>query len=177
MTSIHSRYATPSDAPDIATLASQVFAKTYGSAIPHDTLTRYLARVFTAKAVAGEFESQQCEIVLTHDKHHLIGMCKLRARAAPVAAPFARPLEIVQMYIAHSHHRNGIGSTLMRAAITHAHTHAHDGIWLCVWQQNLRALHFYQHWHFYKIGETKIMVDEIPFEDDVMARAVDSNEQ
>jgi ribosomal protein S18 acetylase RimI-like enzyme len=64
----------------------------------------------------------------------------------------ANGLEIARIYARQTHWGRGVGQALLQQAITVAQTNRIPYIWLGVWQQNPRAISFYQKMGFAIIG-------------------------
>lgn len=179
------RQALLADAPALAALATNVFRESYGSAIPDDILTTYLARTFTAATFETMICAPNSTLLVAVVNKMIGGYCKLTGAQLPPNMEFTAPdyprysgshsghsiVELGTLYIDRTARGNGMGQALMRAALDWAMAQGYTTMWLCVWQENKKAQTFYERLGFIPIGTTEIIVDGVVFHDWVMARA------
>lgn len=164
------RPAAPADAELLAPFTSAVFAHTYGAAIPPAALAAYMAREFTAARMAADLADSALHHMLAWQGAALAGVCRMLVAPPPVGQLVA-PLEISRFYVAPAWQGTGLAAQLLDAAFGLAQRLDRQSLWLCVWRQNKRALAFYQKHGFRSIGSAAVYVDEIAFDDLVLARA------
>lgn len=164
------RLGAPDDAPALAVLLRDVFAQTYGAAIPAELLVAYTARTFAPARLAAELADPAQPMVLAWEGDTLVGASCMALAAPPVEMTLAAPLEIRRFYVARERHGRGIATALLAASLAVARQQQRDTVWLCVWETNGRALGFYRRHGFQPVGTTIISVDHILFHDIVLAR-------
>jgi ribosomal protein S18 acetylase RimI-like enzyme len=164
------RPATEHDAPMLANLAQRVFQQTYGAAIPTLTLARYVTTALAPSAIAEQIAMATVFLVAEQDSQ-LLGYTRLTNTTAPTNCP-QPALELAQLYIDAAAQGRGIGSRLMQAALDAAIHARYAALWLCVWEENLRARQFYQRWGMHPIGTCEVLVEAVVFEDILLMRTL-----
>ncbi|MDR3684314.1 MAG: GNAT family N-acetyltransferase, partial [Geothrix sp.] len=123
------RPALPADAPDLAALEARLWREAYEGLIPAPDLERYLAETFGPSQQAAELADPASRILVLDEGHALLGYAWLRAGAPEVEVPFESPLEVARFYVDRTLHGTGAARTLMTAALAHAASAGHDGVW------------------------------------------------
>jgi diamine N-acetyltransferase len=164
--SITIRPALLAEAGQLATLGRRVFAATYGAAIPPATLEAYLAEQFAPAAFEVRIRAPLPPLVALCDGAPA-GYARLERSQPPECVTSMRAVELAQLYVDEAYQGRGVGAALLAASATLAS----EGLWLCAWEHNLRALRFYRRHGFAVVGRATVEVREIVFEDYVLARA------
>ena len=170
MSKIQIRSATIYDAAPLSTLATTVFCDTYGAVIPSDVLQEYIENAFSVEALRVDLSHPSTKYVVACHNETLIGFSKLAPTDVPSGVCSTRAIELVKLYVAKGYHGLGVGAALMERTICEAKALRYDGIWLCVWKNNERAIAFYRKWGFEMVGTTQIFVGHIVFDDLVLER-------
>ena len=136
---IYVRPAVAGDAEGLAALARRVFAATYGSAIPASTLQTFLHEDVTPEAFGAQIAAAT-PLLVAQAGADLAGYTRIGQDSPPACVGDSSAVELAQLYIAVEHQGRGVGARLLAAALAAVHA----PIWLCAWEQNRRALRFYQ---------------------------------
>ncbi len=166
------RPAQPSDSEGLSQLANAVFRHTYGAVIPSAILTPYLARVFSPTAIQLAIHEPATQLLVAAQGNRLLGYSKCAPTVPPASVRPGRVLELGNLYVDPAHQGRGLGKALLHQAMQHAAAQGFTTLWLCVWQANQPALHFYQSLGFTLVGETVIDVDGVRFDDWVMQKTL-----
>lgn len=166
------RHAIRDDAPQLAALLSRVFTDTYGSAIPPALLAAYLDRAFAPQQVAAELCSSKILHFVTVRDDEIVALCKL-APGNPTGHQLQQPVELARLYVDSRLHGQGIAGALLQRTLGEARSRGYTTIWLCVWEQNARALAFYSKHGFRQFGRMPVFVDTIRFDDILLQRNLD----
>lgn len=158
----------PADATELAAFARTVFAQTYGAAIPPGTLARFLARELAAERAAAELADPAQPHLLAWQGAALAGLSRMRLADPPGELGLAAPIEISRFYVGRAWHGAGVAASLLERSLALARQLGRRSAWLCVWQQNGRALAFYRKHGFVARGRAIVRVDEIAFDDLVL---------
>ena len=172
MTTIQIRPATIDDALPLSTLATTVFSRTYGAMIPPDTLQKYLAEQLSIEVLRADLAQSSTHYLVVHHNKTVIGFSKLSPTHQPSTLRSTKPIEMVKMYVDSSYHGFGVAAKLMKHSISSATELGYDGMWLCVWEKNERAIAFYRKWGFEKVGMTEILVGNVVFDDFVLEKSL-----
>ncbi|WP_123713896.1 GNAT family N-acetyltransferase [Sinobacterium caligoides] len=62
--------------------------------------------------------------------------------------------ELDKLYIQENFTANGVGSALLKHALSFCHSIGHEQVWLTVFHENTRALRFYGKHDFKEVGVT-----------------------
>lgn len=152
---------------------AQVFAHTYGNAIPQPTLDQYLNDTFNLNEVQDQLKQPHRFSLLARLNGHVVGISQMCYGVSPPHHPAAPPhnaIEIERFYVSPSHHSKGLAAQLLAAAIAFARANSSPLVWLCVWEHNQRAIAFYRKHGFLVTGHTSVWVNHIHFHDFVMCK-------
>jgi ribosomal protein S18 acetylase RimI-like enzyme len=103
----------------------------------------------------------------------IVGYLVLDRSALAVEQPRPGDLEVKRIYILGRHQGAGFGRRLMELAINEARALGADRLLLGVYSRNSRAIAFYEHLGFRRIGERRFRVGAHEYHDGLFARAVD----
>jgi GNAT superfamily N-acetyltransferase len=173
------RLATARDAAALARAAAAFFRDTFGAANRSEDMDAYVPAAFSEERQAAELSAPDARIWLAVDPTDAIaGYVHLRLGAAvPAAASLScdRPAEIARLYADRRWHGHGLGPRLMAAAVSTAREWGADVLWLGVWQQNARAIAFYEKQGFVVVGAQDFLLGADRQRDHVMALRLTSN--
>jgi GNAT superfamily N-acetyltransferase len=161
--------ALPSEAPALSALAARLFRETYAGQIPEREIESYVTSAFRPEAQAAEINGPGGAVLAATDGADLVAYAQLRPAASPCPLPFPNPLEVARLYLDTQHHGTGLAAELMGACRAWAAARAHGGLWLQVWEDNPRAIRFYEKQGFQDVGETTFQVGTIVYRDRVLA--------
>ncbi|HEX4844941.1 MAG TPA: GNAT family N-acetyltransferase [Geothrix sp.] len=150
------RPALSTEAQDLAVLGRRLWRETYTGLIPESNLAMHLTETFGSVQQAAELADPACRILVIEHDGALLGYALLRAGGPDPEPPsfhFVKPLEVARFYVDASLHGQGAAQQLMAAALDHAASAGHDGVWLQVWEQNPRAIRFYAKAGFIDAGD------------------------
>ena len=146
------RHATTADAALIADISRQTFADTFAPDNTKEDMDKFLAEQFTRGALMMEVGLREHTFLLAYAGDEPAGYIKLRDGKKPAAIK-GTAIEIARLYATKNFVGKGVGRLLMQAAINEAINKEKETIWLCVWENNQRAIDFYAAWGFQKFGE------------------------
>jgi GNAT superfamily N-acetyltransferase len=81
------------------------------------------------------------------------GFLQLRLGYREPGVTGQRPVELQRIYVLRDCHGGGYGAALMKTAVDMANAWGADQLWLGVWENNRKALTFYERWGFREVGE------------------------
>ena len=162
------RTAVATDSSALAHLAAKVFAATYGAVIPSEILAQHLRLYYADSALQSQLAEPTIRYFVACHGEQLVGLCKLEESPIHPSVTLKQPIELAKLYIDGEFQGRRIANGLLQSALDFARSQNKDGLWLCVWKQNPRALAFYHKAGFQTVGSTIIDVDGIAFDDAVM---------
>lgn len=151
------RKAHPGDIPAVLELARVTFYDTYAEYNTPENMAQYLAEHFTEPVMLAEFEEPEAVFLLAFFEDRLAGYAKLRSAKTPASLLGRRHLELERIYVHRDFKRQKIGSALLNACIQHTRENRFEVLWLGVWQQNTKAIAFYEALGF-SVFDTQVFV-------------------
>jgi diamine N-acetyltransferase len=174
--SIGLRRASPADAASLAAFAAAAFSDTFGAQNRPEDMAAYLAEAFGEPLQRAELIDPRCTVFLAERDGEIVGYAMLRDGAAPPCVSDASAIEIARLYAGQRWIGAGIGALLMQRCLVEAASRGRRTIWLGVWERNVRAIGFYQRWHFTIVGSQAFQLGSDRQNDRVMARRVNLEE-
>ena len=168
------RRAQATDAARLAALAERTFRAAFGSFNTSETMDVHCVNAYSEAIQSSEIVDPEIETFVCDDGVELVGYAQLRWGTAPPCVPAMRPAEIKRIYVDQRWHGKGIAQTLMSQVLTTATRGNADQIWLGVWENNPRAIAFYQKFGFSKIGQHVFQLGDDPQHDWILCRDVGS---
>lgn len=152
------REATVDDAVLVADISRRTFADTFAAANTEENMRIFLDEQFTRGKLMLEVGRPEHTFFLVYAGKELAGYAKLKRGRPPKDSGVASAIEIARLYAARDHIGHGVGNILMQACITQAKDEKAEAVWLGVWEQNPRAIRFYERWGFQKFAEVDFLL-------------------
>ncbi len=171
---IRIRTATAADAEPLAALAEQTFRDTFTEGNSTANLEEYARSAFTLDQLRGELAEDANSFLLAflEAAERPIGYAKLRTGVTPPCVTGPAPVELHRIYVNRSALGHGVGAALMQASLDAARWAGHRTVWLGVWEDNARAISFYERWGFTTVGDQVFLMGSDPQRDLIMVREV-----
>jgi len=167
------RNAVPGDGPELAAMARTCFTETFGTLYSAENLAAFLEQVFGPNGLPSQIDDPAFTIRLATDTGRIVGFAKLGPNALPFPqADDANAVELYQLYVASTHHGDGVGPALLDWAITTARGQGADTLALSVYVDNHRAKRFYARYGFVDVGRYDFPVGDQIDEDRLMVLAL-----
>lgn len=147
------RIAEVSDSSDIAALSIQVWLDTYAKQGIRKSISQYVLNEFTEKNIECKLISENEVYFVAIEDDHLVGYVSLNISATCPVIDNKIP-ELDRLYIQENFTGNGVGSKLLKYALSFCNSSGHEQLWLTVFHENIRALKFYEKHAFKEIGLT-----------------------
>lgn len=163
------RRATTSDLVPFAEFSRRTFVATYGPFQAPERMARHVAERLSDRRLAEELADPARTVLALVCGDEWAACAMLRRDQSPQAVVAARPVEIERFYVDHAWHGRGLAARLMAATLAAARQDDHDVAWLAVWEQNLRAVRFYEKQGFRAVGRHVYLFDGTPEDDHLMA--------
>ncbi len=169
---IHPAIAT--DAALLAELGGRLFEQAFGAANDPENMRLYLAGAFGESLQRAELVDPSRDAWIARDASGAaVGYAMMRRGPGGDGVRFERPAEVQRIYVDQAWHGHGVGSALMSACIERARDQRCDGAWLCVWNENPRAIAFYERVGFRVVGATTFTLGRDVQHDRVMALPIE----
>ena len=167
------RTATTADAPALAETAERLFRLGHAGEASQSDLDAYCAAHFGHALQAAELQEPWTTYFLALADWGIAGYIQLRLDRTPptsLTIEGQRPCEVKRVYVDPEFHGLGLAGRLMETAFAAARTADSQLIWLSVWQNNLRAIAFYEKMGYRISGESRFKLGSLIQEDWIMAR-------
>ena len=146
--------ATPADGPELDALARACWIETFEHSCSAEDLRLYLDKAYgPAGVLLRDLRDPAHRFRLAKHQGAIVGYAKLSEPWLPEGHAGPRAKQLSQLYIATSWKGAGIAQALMNWAIEAARAGGADELLLTVWEENRRAMRFYQRLGFVHIGD------------------------
>ncbi|MFN5416806.1 MAG: GNAT family N-acetyltransferase [Flavobacteriia bacterium] len=160
MNSIQIEKVNPSHLISLQQIGRKTFLETFGNANSEEDMQNYLEEGFSKEKLTSELENKDIEFYFAILNSEIIGYLKINFAQAQTEIKDKNALEIERIYVLQEFHGNQVGQVLFEKALEVAKDKKLSYIWLGVWEENLRAIQFYQKngfvafdKHIFKLGE------------------------
>lgn len=163
------------NAKDIDTLVSlgiKTFRDTFDEYNTPENMMKYINQSFSRTVIEQEMKQPGTVFFLAFDGRHAAGYAKLRASEAPESLNATEALEIERLYAHKSYIGKRVGYMLMQTCIAFARKKGCGALWLGVWENNARAIAFYEKNGFERFGEHTFMLGKDAQTDWLMKKAL-----
>lgn len=151
---------TISDLEQLQQIGRQTFYETFAEQNSEQNMKKYLENAFSTEKLKAEITDANTSFYFARTGKKIIGYLKLNSSASQTEIQDNNAIEIERIYVLKEFIGKGVGRVLCEKAIEIAKRKKMDYIWLGVWENNLRALNFYQKngfvtfdKHIFKLGE------------------------
>ena len=168
MTEIEVTKVTLNDIDRLQKIGKQTFYETFAAGNTEENMTKYLDEGFSAEKLTTELNDNNAEFYFATLDDNVIGYLKLNFGQSQTELQDDKGLEIERIYVLKEFHGKSVGQLLYNQSIKIARQKNMDYVWLGVWEENPRAIHFYKKngfvefdKHIFKLGndeQTDIMM-------------------
>lgn len=168
MSTIEIKKITLNDIDQLQKIGRQTFQETFSEGNSEENMKTYLEEGFSIEKLTAELNDTQSEFYFATHNNEVIGYLKLNFGESQTELKDNKALEIERIYVSKEYHGKNVGQLLYNKAIEIAKQKNADYVWLGVWEENPRAIHFYKKngfvefdKHIFKLGndeQTDIMM-------------------
>lgn len=176
MSSISFRYATLNDVATLAELAAKTFFDTYCEIDDPQELREYIQENFNPSAVEKLITNPDAITILAEVDSALAGYAIISEEVAPECVSDTRNIKLDRFYLDKDFKGKGVGAQFMSAIHHQARQSGANMIWLGVYEQNIRAIKFYEKSGFQRVGGQEFVFAGRTYVDPVYAITVKSPE-
>jgi diamine N-acetyltransferase len=171
------RVADERDASRIAAFGAQGFHDTFAADNRAEDMAAYLGKTFGEELQRAELrDPRSTYLVAERDADagtaEMVGYCRVMESEPPSCVATRPAAEIARLYARRDMIGQGVGASLMRAALAHAATLGARVVWLGVWEHNTRAIAFYERWGFTDVGSLAFVLGADVQTDRVMEKEI-----
>jgi ribosomal protein S18 acetylase RimI-like enzyme len=147
------RQASPFDLVALQAIGQKTFAETFAANNSEENLASYLEEGFCEDKLGEELRNENSQFYFALQKEEVIGYLKVNWADAQSENQDPNALEIERIYVLQQYHGTQVGALLYEQALAIAQARKAPYIWLGVWEENPRAIRFYQKQGFVEFGE------------------------
>ncbi|MGO4911698.1 GNAT family N-acetyltransferase [Leeuwenhoekiella sp. W20_SRS_FM14] len=156
------------DIENLKEIGKLTFAETFSSDNSEENMLKYLEEGFSTEKLKKELKDENSEFYFAELDENVIGYLKVNFGQSQTEIKDKISLEIERIYVLKEFHGKKVGQILYDKAIELAREKNVEYVWLGVWEQNPRAIRFYEKngfvafdKHIFKLGndeQTDIMM-------------------
>ena len=181
------RQAKSEDAAQVSALIGSTWAKFFAYSVTESDLETYLTQTVSEAQIRKEIEdeskhyllavrparaSSTIESTTSGTGSTIVGVAQLNLNTIEEGLITSNPVELNRLYILPTEQGGGLAASLLQAAEVEAKNRGHNGLWLGVWENNARAMRFYEKMGFIRRGEHSFWVGESKRRDWIMEKSL-----
>ena len=148
------------DVETLVSLSIKTFRDTFDEYNSPENMIRYINDTFTKKIIEHEMKQPGTVFFLAFDERRAAGYAKIRESHIPPGLNSTSALEIERLYAHTDYVGKRVGYMLMQTCLAYARKKDIKTLWLGVWEQNARAISFYEKNGFVKFGQHTFMLGQ-----------------
>lgn len=125
-------------------IGRKTFSETFSENNTEESMNEYLKTSFSTEKLKSELNDENSEFYFAKLNDEVIGYLKLNNGSSQTEIKDDNALEIERIYVSKDFHGKKVGQIFYEKAIEIASQKNVDYVWLGVWENNLRAIKFYQ---------------------------------
>lgn len=141
-------------------ISIQTFHETFAAVNTEENMTAYMEKNFSIEKLTAELNNPDAAFYFAIEDGAVIGYLKLNTGSSQTELQNNRALEIERIYVSQAFHGKKVGQLLYEKAVEIAKEAAVEYVWLGVWEENARAIRFYEKngfvafdKHLFKLGD------------------------
>ena len=167
------RQGFPEDAARLSTFAARIFHESFAADNDPSDMAAYMATAFSPATQGAELADPANRYVIAEIGGAIVGYTLVRAgEDAPECVTVRPSAELARLYVDRAWHGAGVAPLLMEAAVQDARRRRALGLWLGVWEHNVRAVRFYAKSGFRDIGSHVFVLGSDVQRDRIMWREI-----
>jgi diamine N-acetyltransferase len=143
MTNFTIRAINLKDLQELQSISKQTFTETFASSNSKENMDKYLNEALSLEKLTEELNNPNSLFYFIEENDTPIGYLKLNMGASQTELNDNTALEIERIYVTQAYQGKKIGQQLYEKAIQVAKEKGVEYIWLGVWEENHKAIHFY----------------------------------
>ncbi|MCE7065133.1 GNAT family N-acetyltransferase [Dyadobacter sp. CY326] len=171
MNQITTSQASLEDLAILQQIARETFFETFAEANTEADMKKYLAENFSNEKMTAELNNLESQFFIAWHDQSPVGYLKVNFGMAQTELKDSTSLEIERIYVKNAYHGKEVGQILYEKSLKIAQLRNNAFLWLGVWEENKKAIRFYEKngfvafdKHIFKFGEdeqTDIMMKKV----------------
>lgn len=152
--------ASPEDFGIIQAIARETFLETFAAHNTAADMKKYLEENLSEQKIKAEISNPGSTFFMALEDKNVLGYLKINTGEAQTELQDDTSMEIERIYVKSSHHGKNVGQLLYEKALETALLENKACLWLGVWEENPRAIRFYEKngflafdKHIFKMGD------------------------
>lgn len=133
-----------SDLEPLQKISVQTFSETFSNVNSEEDMAKYLAGNLSLQKLESELKNPNSEFYFAENGNQVAGYLKLNLGNAQTENQDQTAVEIERIYVLKEYLGQKVGQVLFEKALEIARQRDASYIWLGVWEENHRALRFYE---------------------------------
>jgi ribosomal protein S18 acetylase RimI-like enzyme len=131
------------EAAQLQSLSRQTFAETFSDSNSKENMNKYLTENLSIEKLSEELNNENSHFFFIKDGERNIGYLKLNMGPSQTELKDETALEIERIYVIQEYQGKKVGQQLYEKAIQVAKEKKAQYVWLGVWEENHKAIQFY----------------------------------
>ena len=148
------------DLETLRNLSIQTFKETFEEVNTEENMQKYLNENLNEEKLKSELENQNSEFYFAENNGEILGYLKLNFKDAQTEKVEENHFEIERIYVLKAFLGQKIGQILFDKAIEIGREKNLEYVWLGVWEENKRAIRFYEKNGFEIFGKHDFVLGE-----------------
>jgi len=159
----------------LQSISQQTFIEAFSETNTAENMTKYMAKKFSNETLLAELSNRGSEFYFAQLGNRVIGYLKINSEQAQTELQHEHALEIERIYVLQEFQGRKAGQFLYEKALDIARLKTVRFIWLGVWEENHRAISFYQKNGFVAFDKHIFRLGDDEQTDILMKRSVINN--
>lgn len=125
-------------------MSISTFVDAFGHLNTPENMELYLSEKMSIAHLTKEFDHPESTFYFALIDEEIVGYLKLNVGSAQNEAHLGKSMEVERIYVLKEHQGKRIGQAIFEQAIAMARKQGMEVLWLGVWDQNTRAISFYE---------------------------------
>lgn len=135
---------TVNDLAQLQKIGRKTFSETFSSGNTEENMNKYLVEGFSKEKLREELNNENSAFYFAVLDEKVIGYLKLNFGSSQTEIQDSISLEIERIYVLQEYYGKKVGQVLYEKALQVAEDKKVNYVWLGVWEENPRAIRFYQ---------------------------------
>ena len=144
MDNIEIRKVSVNEIDQLQKIGRQTFQETFSESNSEVNMKSYLEDGFSEVKLTAELNNENSEFYFAMLDNEVIGYLKINIGESQTELKDSKALEIERIYVLRDFHGKSVGQLLYNKAMQIAKQKEAQYVWLGVWEENPRAIHFYK---------------------------------
>ena len=154
------REATPEDCEVISKIGKTTFLETYLVNTPKEAVETFVKNAFAIDILKDELRNPTIKYYLMYCDTTFVGYAKVVLNVPQADITSTQITKLDRLYIRKEFHGQNLGVQLFQRCVEFSKAQQQKGMWLYVWVENKRAIHFYTKNNFKVIGKYNFKISE-----------------